>query len=111
MRINKLIGALGNIRQIAEGIKNKVFKNDDVEAVAKLRWQHCSVCPALDTKGNKCAMKGTQPCCADCGCSLGFKLRSLSTECPQKKWKAVMDKNTEMELKKSIKDKEDASNI
>ena len=85
MRINKLIGALGNVRQIAEGIKNKVFKNEDVEAVAKLRWQHCSVCPALDTKGNKCAMPKTQPCCADCGCSLGFKLRSLSTECPQKK--------------------------
>ncbi len=38
MRISKLLGALGNLDKIAEGIKNKIFKNDDVEAVAKLRW-------------------------------------------------------------------------
>ena len=29
MRINKLLGALGNLNKIAEGIKNKIFKNDD----------------------------------------------------------------------------------
>ena len=106
MRINKLIGALGNIRQIAEGIKNKVFKNDDVEAVAKLRWQHCSVCPALDTKGNKCAMKGTQPCCADCGCSLGFKVRSLSTECPKGFWDAVVTEEQEDIINQQIEKNE-----
>ena len=39
MRINKLLAAFGNLDQIAEGIKNRVFKKADVEAVAKLRWQ------------------------------------------------------------------------
>jgi hypothetical protein len=111
MRINKLLGALGNAKQIAEGIKNKIFKNEDVEAVAKIRWQHCTLCPALDSKGAKCAMNGTQPCCADCGCSLGFKLRALSSSCPRGKWKPIMDKKNEDELKKQIKKDEDASNI
>lgn len=34
---------------------------------------------------------GTQPCCSQCGCSLGFKLRAMETECPHPagpKWKA-----------------------
>ena len=33
MRINKIIGAFGNLKQIAEGVKNKIFKNmmDNVE--------------------------------------------------------------------------------
>ena len=48
MRINKLLGALGNLDQIAEGIKNKIFKRDDVEAIAKVRWLECKVCPLLD---------------------------------------------------------------
>ena len=39
MRLNKLLAALGNINQIAEGIKNRIFKNEDIEAVAKMRWQ------------------------------------------------------------------------
>ena len=110
MKINKLIGALGNIDKIAEGIKNKIFKNEDVEAVAKMRWNHCAVCSSLDTKGSKCAVNGTQPCCADCGCSLGIKLRSLSSGCPKGKWKAIMKGEHEIELKKTLRE-EDAGNI
>jgi hypothetical protein len=111
MRINKLISALGNVKQIAEGVKNKIFKNEDVEAIAKLRWQECTMCPALDNAGSKCAVNGTAPCCADCGCSLGLKLRALSSECPKGKWKAVMDPASEKMLKEQIKEKNDASNI
>ena len=47
-------------------------------------------------------MFGTQPCCADCGCSLGLKLRVLSSECPKKKWRAVMSKKQEDKLKENI---------
>tara|TARA_R100000152_G_C6546015_1_gene22322 strand:+ start:125 stop:463 length:339 start_codon:yes stop_codon:yes gene_type:complete len=112
MKINKLISAIGNIKQIAEGVKNKIFKNEDVEAIAKLRWQKCTLCSALDNKGIKCAVKGTAPCCADCGCSLGFKLRALSSECPRKKWPAIMDPASEKLLKQQIKEsEEDANNI
>jgi hypothetical protein len=91
MKIGKLLGAVGNMGQIMEGIKNKVFKNEDIEEVAAERWKHC-------------AMIGTQPCCGDCGCSLGLKLRALSSECPQKKWGKIMDAAMENKLKKDLKD-------
>ena len=102
MRIGKLLNAIGKVDQIAEGIKNKIFKKEDVEQVAALRWKACLQCPALDRVGAKCAMPGTQPCCSDCGCSLGLKLRALSSSCPQGKWPAVMSGEQEKDLKKSI---------
>jgi hypothetical protein len=46
----------------------------------------------MDTVGTDCAVVGTQPCCAVCGCSLALKLRSLESECPHPdgpKWKEV----------------------
>ena len=66
-----------NRKQILEGIKNKLFKKEHVEAIAKDRWQICIKCESLDVVGDKCTMPGTQPCCGECGCSMGFKLRSL----------------------------------
>jgi hypothetical protein len=102
MRISKLLSALGNAKQIAEGVKNKIFKKDDVEAVAKLRWMECKVCPLLDKKGKSCAVNGTQPCCSDCGCSLSLKLRSLSSACPKGRWGAVMPGKVENLLKQQI---------
>jgi hypothetical protein len=111
MRINKILGALGNVKQIAEGVKNKIFKNEDVEEIADKRWIDCSMCEALDTKGTRCAVPATQPCCADCGCSLGLKLRALSSSCPRGKWSAVVSREMEGAIKKQIKEKEDAGNI
>jgi hypothetical protein len=90
MKINKILGALGNIDKIAEGIKNKIFKKDDVEEIARQRWAECKLCPLLDREGKTCAVSGTQPCCADCGCSLGIKMRSMSSACPKGRWEAVM---------------------
>ena len=77
MKINKIIGGLGNMSQIMEGIKNKVFKDEDVEEIAKERWLKCATCEHLDEIGNQCAIKATKPCCGKCGCSLGLKLRAL----------------------------------
>jgi hypothetical protein len=111
MRINKIIGAFGNIKQIVEGVKNKVFKKEDVEQIADLRWSYCVTCPELDSKGDKCAVNGTQPCCGDCGCSLGLKLRALSSSCPKGKWPAVVDAKSEKLIKQQIKQKENGSNI
>jgi hypothetical protein len=91
MKINKLLGALGNLDKIAEGIKNKIFKRKEVEAIAKMRWAECKLCPLLDEKGKSCAVANTEPCCSDCGCSLTLKLRSLSSSCPKGRWGAVMD--------------------
>ena len=102
MRINKLLGTLGNLDKIAEGIKNKIFKRDDVEAIAKMRWLECSVCPFLDKEGSSCAVNGTQPCCSDCGCSIALKIRAMSADCPKGRWKAIMPEEMENELKKQI---------
>tara|TARA_R110001592_G_scaffold56826_2_gene173009 strand:- start:688 stop:1020 length:333 start_codon:yes stop_codon:yes gene_type:complete len=96
-----------NRNQILEGIKNKLFKKEHVEAIAKDRWQICIKCASLDVKGDKCTMPGTQPCCSECGCSLGFKLRSLSSACPSDKWKAVLTEDEEDELNKNIDDGQD----
>ena len=111
MRINKIIGAFGNIKQIAEGVKNKIFKKADVEQIADIRWLECSICPALDVVGKTCAVPNTQPCCSDCGCSLGLKLRALSSSCPKGKWPAIVDAKSEQLIKKPIKQKENGSNI
>ena len=102
MRINKLIGALGNLDKIAEGIKNKIFKNDDVEAVAKLRFMECKICPLMDREGKTCAVPKTAPCCSDCGCSLGLKIRAMSADCPKGRWDAIMTPEMEDEFKKQL---------
>ena len=102
MKIGKLLSAIGNLNQIAEGVKNKIFKKEDVEEVAAERWKKCLICPSLDRAGYKCAMVGTQPCCADCGCSLGLKLRALSSSCPKGHWNSVMTSEQENEVKKAI---------
>lgn len=116
MRINKLLNAVKHIDQVFDGVKNKIWKKEYVEDIAKDRWQHCLKCEHLDRQGLNCAVPKTQPCCADCGCSLGFKLRALSSSCPKNKWKAVMSEEEEKKINKqnfdgNLKDSEDASNI
>ncbi len=106
MKLAKLIKAFRNTEQILEGIKNKIFKQEHIEAIAKLRWQQCRLCDKLDMKGSECVAPGTQPCCADCGCSLGLKLRALSSECPLDKWGSLMEEEIEEKLKKSINGKQ-----
>mgnify|MGYP004448167441 CR=1 FL=1 len=93
-----------NRNQILEGIKNKIFKKEHVETIAKSRWQICIRCDSLDVVGDKCMVIGTQPCCSECGCSLGFKLRSLSSACPLEKWTAMLTEDEEDELNKNIED-------
>ena len=41
-RLNKLIGAFGNLPAIAEGIKNRIFTSEDVEEIAWRRWEICT---------------------------------------------------------------------
>lgn len=81
--------------KIMEGIKNTVIRDEFVESVADLRRQECDVCPS---KGDDCAVPGTAPCCNECGCSLAFKTRSLSSECPLGKWEALVSEEEEDQL-------------
>ncbi len=102
MKLNKFLGAFKNPLQIAEGIINKAFKKEHVEAEAALRWSICKQCEYLDTKGNECLVPATQPCCSECGCSLSLKTRSLSSDCPKGKWIALISEEQENELNKQI---------
>jgi hypothetical protein len=103
MGLEKFLGAFKSTPQILEGIKNSIFKKEHIEAEAALRWGICRECPSLDSAGSKCFAPGTQPCCGECGCSLGFKTRSLASSCPLGKWNAIMDEETEQKLKSNIK--------
>ncbi len=101
-RKKNLIQIWKNKDQIVEGIKNSVFKSQDVEEVSKFRITICQTCPSYDTTGINCAVPGTQPCCSECGCSLKFKTRSLSSECPKGIWKAILTEQEEDLLTKSL---------
>ena len=41
MRIGKLLKGIKNADQILEGVKNKIFKSETVEALADERWLLC----------------------------------------------------------------------
>ena len=52
-----LLDIFKNRKQILEGLKNKIFKQEHVEAIAKERWeQHCVRCESLDIDGKKCTV-------------------------------------------------------
>ena len=87
-----------NRKAIYEGIKNSVIRDDFVEEVSAKRMTVCNECSEIDLKGSKCEMPGTQPCCGNCGCSLAFKTRALSAECPIGEWPALMSEKEEDKL-------------
>ena len=101
-KAGKLLRAFRSIDKIARGIKNNTFKKDHIEAVAKLRQESCDICKHFDKRGIHCLVPRTQPCCAECGCSLKFKLRELSSECPIGKWRSLMTEEAEELLKEQI---------
>lgn len=84
-----------NRKQIYEGIKNATIRDEFVESVSAKRMAICNECPS---KGNKCEVPGTGPCCNECGCSLAFKTRALSADCPLGEWKALMSEKDEDKL-------------
>lgn len=85
--------------EILEGISNSIFKKEDVEEVAEHRINICKACELYDEPGEGCFVPGTGPCCNEkkggCGCSLKLKTRSLSSECPLKKWDAEISEYEE----------------
>lgn len=95
---NKLTTLWNNKELILEGIKNYLFTTDTIEQIALERNTICLACPNVDLSGVNCLAPGTQPCCSECGCSLKFKTRSLSSECPLKKWPALLTEEQENDL-------------
>ncbi len=106
MGLSKYLKAFKNSKEILEGIKNNIFKQEHIEAEAEARFDICKQCTALDREGLHCLMSGTEPCCAECGCSLELKTRSLSSECPRGKWPAIMTEDEEDLLIEKLDDDE-----
>lgn len=107
MNLRKNVIAIWKAKgQILEGVMNSVFKREDVEEIATKRMKICRNCHLYDTFGDGCVVKGTQPCCNEkhggCGCSLEFKTRSLSSDCPLNKWKAVLTQEEEDKIKEKL---------
>jgi hypothetical protein len=84
-----------NRKQIVEGITNTIIRDETIEEISRLRY---SICDECTSKGRKCAVKGTSPCCNECGCSLAFKTRSLSSDCPLGKWESLTSVEEEDKL-------------
>ena len=88
-----------NKGQIIEGVTNSIFKKEDVEQIAKHRMEICLSCKLYTENSDGCLVGGTTPCCniklEGCGCSLGFKTRSLSSECPKGYWPAEVTQEEE----------------
>lgn len=97
-KLKSFIQAFKNIGKITEGVSNTVFKKQNVEVIAKMRMDICNNCELIDNEGSECLAANTQPCCSACGCSLKFKTRSLSSECPQGHWDALMTEEQEEKL-------------
>jgi|TARA_A200000159_G_C7238591_1_gene303522 hypothetical protein len=98
MKINKLLNAVKHLDKVYEGVKNSIWKDEFVEDIANDRYKKCTSCAMFDVKGLHCAMPKSQPCCASCGCSLAFKVRSLSSSCPLGHWPEVMSQEDEDKL-------------
>lgn len=98
MNLKKLLNAFKNFDQIKEGVLNTIFTKKEVEIIAEERFKICLNCKHLDNQGDKCFAPGTQPCCSECGCSLQFKTRSLSSNCPKEKWGAWLTEEQEEKL-------------
>jgi hypothetical protein len=92
--------------QIVEGITNSIFKKEDVEEIAKHRMSICHFCDLYTEDDKGCMVVGTSPCCnqdkGGCGCSLNFKTRSLSSECPKGHWKAELSQDEEDQLNQKL---------
>ena len=82
-----------------EGVTNSIFKREDVEQIAKHRMEICTFCDLYTEDDKGCMVAGTTPCCnltlGGCGCSLKFKTRSLSSECPKGHWQAEVSQEEE----------------
>lgn len=74
--------------EIVEGWVTHWFfsKSRRVQERARRRLAICVTCPSIDVEGNTCAIKGTQPCCKECGCPLKVKSKSSKAKCPKELW-------------------------
>lgn len=103
--MGKLFDIFQKRKEIFEGIMNALFTSKHVEEIAAKRMEICNSCPHIDTKGDKCFLPGSQPCCSHCGCKLAFMTRSLSSACsdPENpRWEAILSPDEEADVNRQI---------
>lgn len=80
------------LSNIVSGFANLAFPDKDVEELAMKRARICSECPSAQKTGVYSVIVDSRTHeiqgmkCADCGCNLSAKVRSVSDSCPQGKW-------------------------
>ena len=65
----------GKLQRIIEGWKNYIFRDKEVEKIAKYRALRCATCDF-----NKMEI------CTKCNCPKPMKTRSMDEECPIGRW-------------------------
>lgn len=98
-----------SIKGIIEGVWNSIFVKETIEKIAEERMSICKGCSLNSDhqkKYNKYKTFRPDFHCTSCGCNLHAKTRSLSQECPLKKWKAEMSQEEEFDLTKKLEDEE-----
>lgn len=107
-----------NKAQIAEGIKNRIFKKQHIEELATHRQEICKDCiwysekyrndeeiPEVITKIRGEDVRSTvtgrpDAHCINCGCNVATKTRCLSCNCPILRWQAVVSDDQRYEIEK-----------
>lgn len=81
---------LEKAKQIAEGWKNTIIKDEDVEQIAAARLSVCEECE-FNSKNiqSTSLLKRPDVHCTKCGCPLMSKTRCVSCSCPIDRWGAV----------------------
>jgi hypothetical protein len=79
---------MGKTKEIFNGWKNLLIKDDYVELIAKKRIEICNSC---DENSRKKEIKHRPDFhCTACGCTLAAKTRSLESACPMKFWPSLL---------------------
>lgn len=89
-----------NVKDILEGIKNTVFVKEEVEKIAKERYEICKTCAKNSSNKDKSdfqpgkyySVLRPDEHCTMCACNIHAKNRSLHTSCPLDYWPSVATK-------------------
>lgn len=65
------------LKDFAEGLKNSIIKDEQIELLHKERMSICETCEHYKTQTSQCGV---------CGCFMPIKTRSLNTKCPKNLW-------------------------
>jgi len=87
-------------KEILDGIKHYIIKNKDVMNIANYRKLICDECEYKVYDDIACVIPAMGACCKLCGCNLKLKQYSLSSSCPDGRWHAIVDEETDMFLTK-----------